>query len=69
MKSFPCGKSQENHLIDSGGPTGKKPACKCRRLKGHGFDPWVRMIPWRRCGDLLQYSCPDNPMDKEPGRL
>ena len=24
MKSFSCGKSQENHLIDSSGPTGKK---------------------------------------------
>ena len=53
MKSFSCGKSQENHLIDSSGPTGqkkkkKKLVCKCRRLKGHGFDPWVRKIPWRR---------------------
>ena len=24
MKSFPCGNSQENHLIHSGGPTGRK---------------------------------------------
>ena len=24
---------------------GKEPACQCRR---HGFNPWVRKIPWRR---------------------
>ena len=28
--------------------SGKEPACQCRRLKRHGFDPWVRKIPWRR---------------------
>ena len=27
---------------------GKEPACKCRRCKRRGFDPWVRKIPWRR---------------------
>ena len=26
----------------------KKPAYQCRRHKRHGFDPWVRKIPWRR---------------------
>ena len=26
---------------------GKEPACQCRRLKRHRFDPWVRKIPWR----------------------
>ena len=31
-----------------GGTTGKEPACQCRRHKRHGFDPWVRKIPWRR---------------------
>ena len=25
--------------------SGKESACRCRR---HGFDPWVRKIPWRR---------------------
>ena len=25
--------------------SGKEAACQCRR---HGFDPWVRKIPWRR---------------------
>ena len=26
----------------------KEPACRCRRRKRHGFDPWVGKIPWRR---------------------
>ena len=26
---------------------GKEAACFCRRCKRHGFDPWVRKIPWR----------------------
>ena len=25
--------------------SGKEPACLCRRLKRHGFDPWVRKTP------------------------
>ena len=28
--------------------SGKESACQCRRHKRHGFNPWVRMIPWRR---------------------
>ena len=28
--------------------SGEEPACQCRRHKGHGFDPWVRKITWRR---------------------
>ena len=28
--------------------SGKEPACQCKRCKMHGFDPWVRKIPWRR---------------------
>ena len=28
--------------------SGKETACQCRRHKRHGFDPWVRKIPWRR---------------------
>ena len=31
-----------------GSPSGKEPVCQCRRRKRHGFDPWVRKIPWRR---------------------
>ena len=28
--------------------SGKESACQCRRHKRHGFDPWVRKIPWSR---------------------
>ena len=31
-----------------GGARGKEPTCQCRRRKRHGFNPWVRKIPWRR---------------------
>ena len=30
------------------GPSGKEPACQCRRCKACRFDPWIRKIPWRR---------------------
>ena len=30
------------------GASGKEPACQCRRLKRHGFNPCVGKIPWRR---------------------
>ena len=28
--------------------SGKEPACQCRRLEWHRFDPWARNIPWKR---------------------
>ena len=31
-----------------GGASGKEPACQCRGLKRQEFDPWVKLIPWRR---------------------
>ena len=31
-----------------GGPGGKEAASQCRSCKGHGVDPWVGKIPWRR---------------------
>ena len=31
-----------------GNACGKEPTCQCRKLKRHGFDPWVGKIPWRR---------------------
>ena len=37
-----------------GGSSGKEPTCQCRRLKRHGFDPWVRKIPWR--GEWEQFQ-------------
>ena len=43
-----------------GGSDGKESACQHRRSK---FDPWVGEIPRRRNGNLVQYSCPGNPME------
>ena len=28
------------------------------------FDPWGRKIPWKRHGELLQYSCLENPTER-----
>ena len=47
----------------------KKPACHCRRLKKHGFNPWM--------GDLLEVGIATYsniiawgvPWTEEPGRL
>ena len=40
----------------------KKPACQCRR---HLFDPWVqKRTPGKGSGNLLQYSCLGNSMNR-----
>ena len=44
--------------------SGKESACKCRRWKTHGLNPWVRKIPWRRNGNLLHCFCLENCMDR-----
>ena len=31
-----------------GGSDSKEPTCQCRRCKKHGFNPWIRKVPWRR---------------------
>ena len=38
----------QSRLNFPGGPTGKEPACQCRRCKRCRFDPWVGKIPWKR---------------------
>ena len=53
-----------------GGASGKEPARQCSRYKRHGFDPWVRSMPWRRkWQNPLQYSCLGNPMDRGTWRV
>ena len=37
-----------NQLPAMGGISGTESACRCRRPKRLGFNPWVRKIPWRR---------------------
>jgi len=39
-------------------------AMQCRRCKRPGFNPWVRKIPWKGGGNLLQDPCLENPMDR-----
>ena len=46
------------------GASGKEPTWQYRRYKRHGFDSWVRKIPWRRKWQPTQYPCLENPMDR-----
>ena len=44
-----CFKSNQSPKLGFPGSTsGKELTCQFRRHKTSGFDPWVRMIPWRR---------------------
>ena len=36
------------NLHQTGGASGKEPACQCRRHKRYRLDPWVGKIPWRK---------------------
>ena len=38
----------EGNVVFPGGASGKEPTYQCRRHKRHGFDPWIRKIPWRK---------------------
>ena len=49
-----------------GGPVVKDSACQRRSYKRSGFNPWARMIPWRRKRQPTPVSCLDR---KEPGGL
>ena len=53
-----------------GDTNGKELACQCRKHKKHGFDPWVRKIPWRRAWQPTPVFLPgESPQIEEPGRL
>ena len=53
-----------------GGTSGKEPACQRRRYKRREFNPWVRMIPWRRAWQPKPVFWPgESPWTEEPGRL
>ena len=50
--------------------SGKEPTCQCRKCKRHGFDPWVRKIPWRKAQPLTPVFFPgESPWTEEPGGL
>ena len=40
------------------GTGGKEPACQCKKHKSLGFNPWDRMIPWRRAWQLTPVFLP-----------
>ena len=42
-----------------------KNAPAVQEMGRHGFDPWVGRSPGGRNGNPLQYSCPENAMDRE----
>ena len=48
-----------------GGANDKEPACQGRRHKRLEFDYWVEDSPGEGRGNPLQYSCLENPMDRE----
>ena len=44
--------------------SGKESTCQCRRCRRHGFDPWVRKIPWRRKWQPIPGFLPEKPKDR-----
>ena len=48
-----------------GGASGKEPACQCKRWKRRSFIPGWGRPPGGGNGTPLQYSCLENPMDRE----
>ena len=44
--------------------SGKESACQCRRRERLRFDPQVRKNPGEGNGNLLHYSCLENPMGR-----
>ena len=51
-----------------GGTSGKEPACQCRDVRTAGSIPGLGRSPRGGHGNPLQYSCLENPMDREAWR-
>ena len=52
-----------------GGASDKEPACQCRRLREAGSIPGSGRSPGGGHGNLLQYSCLENPLDRGAWRV
>ena len=52
-----------------GGTSDNELGCQCKRHKRQVFGPWAQKILGGGRGNPLQYSCLENPMTEEPGRL
>ena len=48
--------------------SGKESICQCRRYQRHELDPWLGKSPGVENGNWLQYSCLENPRDREDWR-
>ena len=46
------------------GASGEEPTCQNKRLKRCGLDPGSGRSPGGGHGKLLQYSCPETPVDR-----
>ena len=44
--------------LKGGGASDKEPTGQYRRHKNHGFNPWVRKIPWRRAWQPIPIFLP-----------
>ena len=51
------------------GTSGREPTSQCQRHKRCKFNPWIERSPGGRHGNLLQYSCMENPMDRGAWRV
>ena len=58
-------RNKEGHFIAikdfPGRPSGKEPACQCRRHRNTGSIPGSGRSPREANSNPLQYSCPENP--------
>ena len=65
--------SKRSHILTSrgfpSGTSGKEPCCQCRRRTRHGFDPWVRKIPWRRAWPPAPVFLPGEPQGQRSHRV
>ena len=51
------------------GISGKEPTSQCMRLRDTSLIAGSGRAPGEGHGNPLQYSCQENPMEEEPGRL
>ena len=70
----PPGSSVHKHLFVyiygfPDGASGKEPICQCRRYKRLGLIPESGRSPRGENGNPLQYSCLENPMDREAWQI
>ena len=43
----------------------KEPTYQCKRHRRYGFNFWAGKVPWGSKWHTCQYSCLENPMNRE----